>query len=92
MASSTGWTRAPRSPASQEEKGCAKQYKMVVVKKDRIEIKKQIKFGTGSAKIIGKESFTILEDVAQVLQGHAVPSRRCASRATRTRWATTRRT
>ena len=41
---------------------------MVIVKKDRIEIKKQIKFGTCSAKIIGKESFAILADVAQVLK------------------------
>ncbi len=58
----------PEEPGVQEEKGCAKKYKMVVVKKDRIEIKKQIKFGTGSAKIIGKESFAILADVAQVLK------------------------
>lgn len=58
----------PEEPGVQEEKGCAKKYKMVVVKKDRIEIKKQIKFGTGSARIIGKESFAILADVAQVLK------------------------
>jgi outer membrane protein OmpA-like peptidoglycan-associated protein len=58
----------PEEPGVQEEKGCAKKYKLVVVKKDRIEIKKQIKFGTASAKIIGKESFAILADVAQVLK------------------------
>jgi OOP family OmpA-OmpF porin len=58
----------PEEPGVQEEKGCAKKYKMVVVKKDRIEIKKQINFGTGSAKIIGKESLSILADVAQVLK------------------------
>jgi OOP family OmpA-OmpF porin len=60
--------KCPEEPGIQEEKGCAKQYKMVVVKRDRIEIKKQIKFGTGSGKIIGKESFTILTDVAQALK------------------------
>jgi OOP family OmpA-OmpF porin len=60
--------RCPEEYGIAEEKGCAKQYKMVVVKKDRIEIKKQIKFGTGSAKIIGKESFAILGDVAQALR------------------------
>jgi OOP family OmpA-OmpF porin len=60
--------KCPEEFGVAEEKGCAKQYKMVVVKKDRIEIKKQIKFGTGSAKIIGKESFAILGDVAQVLR------------------------
>jgi len=58
----------PEEPGVQEEKGCAKKYKMVVVKKDRIEIKKQINFGTGSTKIIGKESLAILADVAQVLK------------------------
>ncbi|MBN1209296.1 MAG: OmpA family protein [Myxococcaceae bacterium] len=58
----------PEEPGVQEEKGCAKKYKMVVVKKDRIEIKKQIRFGTNSARIIGKESQTILADVAQVLK------------------------
>ncbi len=58
----------PEEPGVKSERGCAKKYKMVVVKKDKIEIKKQIKFGPGSAKIIGKESFTILDDVAQVLR------------------------
>jgi outer membrane protein OmpA-like peptidoglycan-associated protein len=60
--------KCPEEVGIQDEKGCAKQYKMVVVKKDRIEIKKQIKFGTASAKIVGKESFAILGDVAQVLR------------------------
>ncbi len=58
----------PEEPGVQEEKGCAKKYKMVVVKKDKIEITKQIKFGTASAKIIGKESFATLSDVAQVMK------------------------
>ncbi|PTL78692.1 OmpA family protein [Vitiosangium sp. GDMCC 1.1324] len=58
----------PDEPGVKDERGCAKKYKMVVVKKEKIEIKKQIKFAAGSAKIIGKESFTILDDVAQVLR------------------------
>ncbi len=57
----------PEEPGVKEERGCAKKYKMVVIKRDRIQIKKQIKFASGSAKIIGKESFTILADVAQAL-------------------------
>ncbi|MDC0709335.1 OmpA family protein [Stigmatella sp. ncwal1] len=57
----------PDEPGVPEEKGCAKKYKMVVVKKDRIEIKKQINFGTGSTKIIGAQSLAILKDVAMVL-------------------------
>ncbi len=51
-----------------EEKGCPKKYTMVVVTKERIEIKKQIKFATGSAKIVGAESEKILDEVAQAMQ------------------------
>ncbi|MCY1080364.1 OmpA family protein [Archangium lansingense] len=58
----------PDEPGVKDERGCAKKYKMVIVKKGKIEIKKQIKFGSGSAKIIGKESFTVLDDVAQVMR------------------------
>ena len=55
-------------PGVQEEKGCPRKYKMVVVKKDRIEIKQQIKFKTGSAKIVGGDSFLIISDIAQALR------------------------
>ncbi|MFP2931517.1 OmpA family protein [Pyxidicoccus sp. 3LG] len=58
----------PDQPGVKEERGCAKQYKMVVIKKDRIEIKKQITFGAGSAKVVGKQSTAILDDVAQALR------------------------
>jgi outer membrane protein OmpA-like peptidoglycan-associated protein len=58
----------PDQPGVKEERGCAKQYKMVVIKKDRIEIKKQILFGSGSAKIIGKQSTAVLDDVAQAMR------------------------
>ncbi len=50
-----------------EEKGCPKKYSMVVVTKEKIEIKKQIKFASGSAKIIGAESEKILDEVGQAL-------------------------
>ena len=58
----------PDEPGVKEERGCAKKYKRVVVRRGKIEIKKQILFASGSAKIIGKESFATLDDVAQVLQ------------------------
>jgi outer membrane protein OmpA-like peptidoglycan-associated protein len=58
----------PEEPGVKDEKGCAKKYKMVVVKRDKIEIKKQIKFGSASANIIGKESVAILNDVAAALK------------------------
>jgi outer membrane protein OmpA-like peptidoglycan-associated protein len=63
--------KCPDVPGVPEEQGCPRQYKLVVVKKDRIEIKQQIKFATGSHKIIGKESFAILDDIARALSDNA---------------------
>lgn len=60
--------RCPDEPGIKEERGCPKKYKLVVVKRDQISIKKQIRFATRSAKILGRESFAILDDVAQVLK------------------------
>jgi outer membrane protein OmpA-like peptidoglycan-associated protein len=60
--------QCPDETGVKEEIGCPKKYKLVVVKKDRIEIKQQIKFATGSAKIIGKDSFEIISEVGQVLR------------------------
>ncbi len=51
-----------------ENKGCPKKYSLVQVTKDRIEIKKQIKFATGSAKIIGAVSKQILSEVGLALK------------------------
>ncbi|HET9449972.1 MAG TPA: OmpA family protein, partial [Aggregicoccus sp.] len=58
----------PEQPGVAEEKGCPRQYKMVVIKRDRIEIKKQINFGSGSARILGATSRAVLNDVAQALK------------------------
>ncbi len=57
----------PMDPGPADNKGCPRKYSLVAVTKDRIEIKKQIKFATGSHKIIGKESELILNEVAQAL-------------------------
>ena len=43
----------PMDPGPVDNKGCPRKYSLVAVTKDRIEIKKQIKFATGSAKIVG---------------------------------------
>lgn len=51
-----------------ENKGCPKKYSLVAVTKERIEIKKQINFATGSAKIVGGVSNQILSEVAQALK------------------------
>jgi outer membrane protein OmpA-like peptidoglycan-associated protein len=58
----------PNQPGSAENRGCPKKYSMVQVTKDRIELKKQINFATGSAKIIGAVSQQILSEVAQALK------------------------
>lgn len=58
----------PNDPGPAENKGCPRKYSLVAVTKDRIEIKKQIKFATGSAKIVGAESEKILDEVALALK------------------------
>jgi len=45
-----------------------KEYKNIVVEKERIVFKKQIRFKTGSAKIIGQISFDILDEAADALK------------------------
>lgn len=61
----------PNDPGPADNKGCPRKYSLVAVTKDRIEIKKQIKFATGSHKIIGKESEQILDEVALALKDNA---------------------
>ena len=51
-----------------DNKGCPKKYSLVAVTKERIEIKKQINFATGSAKIVGSLSNQIIGEVAQALK------------------------
>jgi OmpA-OmpF porin, OOP family len=58
----------PLDPGPVENKGCPRKYSLVSITKDRIEIKKQIKFATGSAKIVGAESEKILDEVGQALK------------------------
>ena len=60
--------KCPNQPGVVEEQGCPRKYKLIVVKKDRIEIKQQIKFRTASSKIVGENSFLILSEVAQALK------------------------
>jgi outer membrane protein OmpA-like peptidoglycan-associated protein len=61
----------PNEPGPADNKGCPRKYSLVAVTKDRIEIKKQINFATGSAKIVGAESERILDEVAQALKDNA---------------------
>jgi outer membrane protein OmpA-like peptidoglycan-associated protein len=58
----------PNEPGIVEENGCPKKYKMVVVTKEKIQIKQQLKFRTASAKIANKASFAVLDDVAAAMR------------------------
>lgn len=62
--------RCPNIPGPASNQGCPeeKTYRSVVVKESRIEIKQQLRFKSASAKIVGKDSFAILGEVAQALQ------------------------
>lgn len=48
-----------------------KEYKNIIVEKDRIVFKKQIRFKTNSAKIIGQISFDILDEASQALKARS---------------------
>ncbi len=53
-----------------KKNGCPRKMTLVVVKKDRIEIKKQINFAFAKATIKGAQSFKILDEVVQVLKDY----------------------
>lgn len=57
----------PEVPGVREEKGCPRRYKLVEVKPEKIVIKRQIKFASGSHRIVGKDSFDVLKEVALAL-------------------------
>jgi len=47
--------------------GCPRKFKLIEVKKDRIEIKQQVHFATAKFKVL-KDSFPLLDQVAQALK------------------------
>jgi outer membrane protein OmpA-like peptidoglycan-associated protein len=58
-------------PDNPDQHGCPKKYKLVVIKKDRIEIKQQVNFATGKA-IIKRDSYYLLEEVADAIKSAGV--------------------
>ena len=54
-------------PDNPEKHGCPKQYKLIVIKKDKIEIKQQVQFDTGKATI-RSVSFSLLAEVADAIR------------------------
>lgn len=54
-------------PDNPEKHGCPKQYKLIVIKKEKIEIKQQVKFETGKATI-RPESAELLAEVGDAIR------------------------
>jgi OOP family OmpA-OmpF porin len=63
--------RCPNMPGPLENQGCPKQYKMIIVTREKIQITQQIKFQTAKSDIVGRDSFEILDEVAQALRDNA---------------------
>ncbi len=61
--------RCPDEPGVKEEQGCPKKYKLVELKKDKIEIKQKVYFDTAKWTI-KPVSYPLLNEVAQVLKDH----------------------
>lgn len=59
--------KCPDEPGVPEEQGCPKKYSLIVVKKDRIEIKQKVHFATGKARIL-RDSFELLAQVADAVK------------------------
>jgi outer membrane protein OmpA-like peptidoglycan-associated protein len=57
----------PDEPGPPENKGCPRKMTLVVVKKDRIEIKQQIHFRPARSTIL-KDSYDVLKQVAQAIK------------------------
>ncbi|MCX7945041.1 MAG: OmpA family protein [Deltaproteobacteria bacterium] len=61
--------KCPQEAGIAEEQGCPRKYTLVVINREskQIEIKQQVHFATGKAKIL-KDSYELLRQVAQVLK------------------------
>ena len=56
-----------RQPDNPDKNGCPKEYKLIVIKKDRIEIKQQVHFETAKATI-KRSSYPLLAEVADAIK------------------------
>ena len=59
--------KCPDEPGIAEEQGCPKKYSLIVVKKDRIEIKQKVHFATGKARIL-RNSFELLSQIGDAIK------------------------
>ena len=62
-----GSDAAAASTDNPEKNGCPKEYKLIVIKKDRIEIKQQVHFETAKATI-KRSSYPLLAEVADAIK------------------------
>ncbi len=58
-------------PDNPDRHGCPKKYKLIVIKRDRIEIKQKVQFATAKAKIM-RASFGLLAEVADAIKSSNV--------------------
>jgi outer membrane protein OmpA-like peptidoglycan-associated protein len=59
--------KCPDEPGTPENQGCARKTTLIVVKRDRIELKQQIHFQPNRAVIL-KDSYEVLNEVAEALK------------------------
>jgi outer membrane protein OmpA-like peptidoglycan-associated protein len=66
--------RCPDEPGSPENQGCPRRAALIVVKRDRIELKQQIHFQPNRARILS-DSFDVLREVAEAIKDAPVTVR-----------------
>jgi len=58
-------------PDNPDQHGCPKKYKLIIIKKDRIEIKQKVQFATGKARI-KRASYKLLAEVADAIRSSSL--------------------
>src|SRR5436305_155457 len=66
--------RCPDEPGTAENQGCPRRTALIVIRRDRIELKQQIHFQPNRAKILS-DSFDVLREVAQAIKDAPVAVR-----------------
>jgi outer membrane protein OmpA-like peptidoglycan-associated protein len=59
--------KCPDEPGPADNQGCPRKQTLVIVRRDRIELKQQVRFATNKALIL-KDSFELLAQVAQAMK------------------------
>jgi len=66
--------RCPDEPGSPDNQGCPHRERLIVVRRDRIELKQQIHFQPNRAKIL-RDSYDVLDEIAQAVRDASVTVR-----------------